>query len=92
MKISCKNCTIQGSIDIFSGSFTMSSTNGTSNQTDNIVDFFFRNNGYVELRANDFAAHIELESTIKPSKQLINYIAPLPSIDFLPFEASIPLL
>ena len=69
----------------------MSSTNGTSNQTDNIVDFFFRNNGYVELRANDFAAHIELESTIKPSKQLINYIAPLPPIDFLPFEASIPL-
>ncbi len=67
----------------------MSSPNGTSNQTDNIVDFFFMNNGYVELRVNDFSAHIELESTIKPSKQLITYIAPLPVINFAPFQASI---
>lgn len=47
------------------------------------------NNGYVELQTNDFSAHIELESTIKPSKQLIPYTAPLPVINLTPFEASV---
>jgi len=84
--IACKNCSIHGDINLFSGSFSMSST---SNQTDNIVDFFIMNNGYVELQTNDFSAHIELESTIKPSKQLITYTAPLPAINLTPFEASI---
>lgn len=60
----------------------------TSNQTENIVDFFIRDNGYVELQTNDFSAHIELESTIKPSKQ-VTYTAPLPAINLTPFEASV---
>jgi len=47
------------------------------------------NNGYVELQTNDFSAHIELESTIKPSKQLITYTAPIPAINLTPFEVNI---
>ncbi len=86
--ISCKNCSIHGTIEVFSGSFSMSSNNGTSNQTERIIDFFVMDNGYVELRANDFSAHIELESKINPSKQLIRYTAPLPPISFSPFQVS----
>ena len=88
-QILCKNCSINGSIDIFSGSFSMSSTNASSNQTEGIIDFFFMNNGYVELLVNDFSAHIELESKIKPSDNLITYTAPLPTINFSPFQVGI---
>ena len=66
----------------------MSSSNQSSNQNESFVDFFVKNNGYVELLAKDFSAHIELESKIKPSKQLVKYTAPLPSINFTPFQVS----
>lgn len=64
------------------GSFTMGGFNGSSN----MGSVGFINHGYVELQSNDFGAHIELDTTVKATEKLINFTAPLPPIDFLPFE------
>lgn len=82
--IKCKNCTTQGTIDLFQGSITMDRANGTSNDTENIIQFF--SNGYLELRVDDFAAHIELESSIQPSKSLTLYKVPMPEIGLPGFQ------
>jgi hypothetical protein len=56
----CKNCSIYGSIEIFSGSL---STN-LSDSSDSWVAAaeFWEKGGFVELLVNDFFAHIELET------------------------------
>lgn len=51
---------------------------------EDIANFF--ENGYVELLVNDFSAHIELESTIPPSKSLTVFYAPLPEIGLPGFQ------
>lgn len=56
----------------------MDQTNSSQNDTENIDDFF--HNGYLELRVNNFAAHIELESSVQPSTSLTLYKVPLPEI------------
>ncbi|KAL9129631.1 MAG: hypothetical protein Q9217_001949 [Psora testacea] len=77
LSVGCKNCTIQGSIDVSHGYFSISNANSTSNSS-NIVDLLM--DGYVELQINNFAAHVELESTIQPSASLFTYVAPFPDI------------
>ena len=92
LNVKCKNCSIQGSLDLSSGTINMSGLNGTSDSSPDATDFLdifdpsiddiidFYQEGYVELTVNDFAAHIELESTVRPSAELITYIAPFPDI------------
>ena len=87
--IKCKNCTIQGSIELVAGSFTVApSANANEpvvvnrvNETWNYVD-----HGYMKFRSNNFAAHIELDNSIKASALLTNYTAPLPTIAITPFQ------
>lgn len=93
--IKCKNCTIQGSIELVAGSLTMASLNSNSstvegmvNVTEGIVDYI--EHGYLEFRSNNFMAHVELDSTITASEQLIEYTAPLPSIPITPFQVRLP--
>lgn len=61
LTISCVNCTTSGSIELFTGSFTVSGNNATSNGTNDIMHFI--EDGFVEIAANNLYAHIELEST-----------------------------
>lgn len=82
----CKNCSTDGVINIIQGSFTVNGSvaNDTpSNETD-IVDYI--KNGYVKLHADNFTAHIELESTIQPSTLLTLYSIPLPEIGLPGFQ------
>ena len=87
LNVICKNCSMQGSIDLSHGFINMNNSQSTSsdpssNDTDidisDIIDFYQK--GYVELTVNDFFAHIELESTVKPSVSLATYLAPFPDI------------
>ena len=76
IKVTCKNCTLQGSVDLSHGFFSMTAGDSDTNSSD-IVDFY--NDGYVELQVNRFAAHIELETSVQPSTAL-SYVAPFPDI------------
>jgi hypothetical protein len=80
----CKNCSIYGSIEIFSGSL---STN-LSDSSDSWVAAaeFWEKGGFVELLVNDFFAHIELETTIAPTVNLKTYTAHFPPIAFPLFQ------
>lgn len=62
----------------------MNQTDSNSNNTENITQFF--TNGYLELQVNDLAAHIELESSIQPSKSLTLYKVPMPEIGLPGFQ------
>lgn len=59
-------------------------TNQSSNQTDDVINFL--KEGYVELHANNFGAHIELENSVLASTLLTNYSAPIPTIALTPFQ------
>lgn len=84
LTVSCKNCTTHGTIDLREGSFTLNTSNGTSDDIEDIILFF--QTGFIELLVNDFSAQIELESTIQPSASLILYTAPLPEIGIPGFQ------
>ena len=68
----CKNCTIQGNVDISHGTFS-------SNNTESIINF--ANHGFVELEPNNFFAHIELETSVQGSADLLHYPYTLPIPD-----------
>ncbi|KAK6525113.1 hypothetical protein TWF694_005261 [Orbilia ellipsospora] len=73
--LKCKNCTLQGDIDLLSGSIEISSNIIKAiEEIDNLTDSFF------EVVANNVFAHIELESTWKGA----SIGAPIPSIQ-IPF-------
>ncbi|MCJ1276962.1 hypothetical protein MMC21_004771 [Puttea exsequens] len=84
--ITCKNCTITGDLNLAAGSFTMGDFNssGAENATRQAVDFV--DDGYIEFHSNHFRAHIELESTVLASADLIDFTAPLPTIALTPFQ------
>lgn len=62
----------------------MNQTNSSSNYTENIIQFLEK--GFLKLQVNDFAAHIELESSIKPSQSLTSYKVPMPPIGLPGFQ------
>ncbi|KAL9066955.1 MAG: hypothetical protein Q9161_007199 [Pseudevernia consocians] len=90
--VKCKNCTVQGNIDLVAGSLTVgginhaspNTTQGIVNLTESVIDYV--EHGYVQFTSNNFAAHIELESTVSASGTLYNYTAPLPTIPLTPFQ------
>lgn len=59
-------------------------SNQSSNETDSVINFL--KDGYVELRPNNFGAHIELENSVLASELLTNYTAPIPTIALTPFQ------
>ncbi|KAL9130521.1 MAG: hypothetical protein Q9175_007004, partial [Cornicularia normoerica] len=90
--VKCKNCTIQGNIDLVAGSLTVgglnhaspNTTQGIVNLTESVIDYV--EHGYVQFTSNNFGAYIELESTVAASDTLYNYTAPLPAIPLTPFQ------
>ena len=83
MTISCKNCSIEGTVDLTHGMFTTTESND-ANTTASIQDFY--EDGYVEMTVNNFQAHIELESTIVASQSIMYYTAPFPDISIPGFS------
>ena len=87
----CKNCTVQGNIVLSQGTFTLNSDDGDlffkrdiMNTTQAIVDFF--DDGYIKFDVLDFAAHIELESAVTRSQDLLSFNIPFPNITLTPFK------
>ena len=82
LDVKCKNCSLQGSVSLSAGAINLD-TNTTDDGPfevviDDIVNYF--ETGYVDLALDSFSAHIELESTVKPSASLVTYVAPFPDI------------
>ena len=65
---------------------------GSFNDSANTSYVDFIDDGYAKLQSNSFGAHVELEAvvTITDSHTDFNYTAPLPAINFTPFQ--VPLL
>lgn len=57
-------------------------------EDENMIIEFFKEDGYLEFRADNVAAHIELESTVVPSVGLVGIEIPLPSIGLPGFTVS----
>jgi hypothetical protein len=53
---------------------------------------YWEHGGFVELLVNDFAAHIELETSIAPSKDLNIWTAHFPPLAFPLFQVPLPKL
>ncbi|KAL9594254.1 MAG: hypothetical protein Q9219_007135 [cf. Caloplaca sp. 3 TL-2023] len=75
--VSCKNCTVTGTIDILQASISGNSTDSESSEDD---DDFTWDMGSFIFEANDFSAHIELGATVQASADLATFNAPLPVI------------
>src|SRR5436305_11359208 len=86
----CKNCSLYGSIEVFSGSLT-ANLSESSNSTMAAFEYW-EHGGFVELLVNDFSAHIELETSIAPSKDLIVWTAHFPPLAFPLFQVPLPKL
>ena len=79
----CKNCSTQGAINIIQGSVTFNDSDLPKTNED-FVDFI--KNGYVKLNANNFSAHVELDSTIQLSTSLTLFSIPAPEIGLPGFQ------
>ena len=86
----CKNCSLYGSIEVFSGSLT--ATLGESSNSTVAAFEYWEHGGFVELLVNDFSAHIELETSIAPSKDLNIWTAHFPPLAFPLFQVPLPKL
>ena len=88
----CKNCTAKGNIELSQGTFTLSTNDsdesifkrGVVNTTEEVINFI--EDGFVEFKVLDFAAHIELESNVTLSKTLKTFNIPFPNITLTPWQ------
>ncbi|KAG8528991.1 uncharacterized protein KY384_006680 [Bacidia gigantensis] len=86
LTVVCKDCSLQGSIDLSDG---VISTGGNRNSINSSGDAYesdineivnFLDAGYFDLTVNNFAAHVELETTAQPSGSLITHTVPFPDV------------
>ncbi|RHZ60790.1 uncharacterized protein CDV56_102322 [Aspergillus thermomutatus] len=82
--VSCKNCSLEGSIDITKGSFEISGSDGFIDSVNNTIAFF--EHGSIEVIANGLFAQVELEFDLSASQDLVSFSAQLPAIPLVPFE------
>ncbi|KAI9718259.1 MAG: hypothetical protein M1812_004249 [Candelaria pacifica] len=82
--VSCKNCSVGGGLQLSQGSFSMSQTNGTSNSSQNFMQFF--TSGYVQVITQNLTAHVDLNTIAEPTITLQNFTAHLPTIPLTPFQ------
>ncbi|KAL8777528.1 MAG: hypothetical protein Q9194_002506 [Teloschistes cf. exilis] len=81
--VQCKNCTVTGTIDILHGTVSGNATNPDQGGSGISLD-----QGSFTFEANGFFAHIELETTVQPSADLLSFEAPMPSIGIPGFQVS----
>ncbi|RLL95628.1 hypothetical protein CFD26_102941 [Aspergillus turcosus] len=84
ISVSCKNCSLEGSIDLTRGSFEISGSDGFMDSVNNTIAFF--EHGSVEVIANGLFAQVELEFDLSASQNLVSFSAQLPVIPLVPFE------
>lgn len=83
LTVKCKNCSVQGAINIIHGSVTFND----NNPPETVQDFInYIENGYVKLSANNLRAHVELDSTIQLSPSLTLFSIPAPEIGLPGFQ------
>lgn len=87
MTVKCKNCSVQGTLSLYQGFFSVQNTR-ESEQNESMIIEFFKEDGFLELQADNVAAHIELESSVNPSVGLGAIEIPLPSIGLPGFTVS----
>ncbi|KAL8752353.1 MAG: hypothetical protein Q9184_005764 [Pyrenodesmia sp. 2 TL-2023] len=75
--ISCKNCTVKGTIDIMQASISGNATSSDDSEDD---DLFEWDSGSFTFEVNGFSAHIHLEATVQATADLATFTAPIPSI------------
>ncbi|KAL8909501.1 MAG: hypothetical protein Q9207_000181 [Kuettlingeria erythrocarpa] len=81
--ISCKNCTVTGSIDIIKASISGNATSSDDSEDDDIFEW---DAGSFTFEANGFSAHMDLAATVQATADLVTFTAPLPSIPISPFS------
>lgn len=90
IQLSCKNCTIGGTVEIREASFNVPVSGGAiTNVIDDInatIDFF--QNGSVEIDATGLFAHLELEVDVSLSQNKQSLNMSLPAIPLTPFVVS----
>ncbi|KAI9697209.1 MAG: hypothetical protein M1836_004773 [Candelina mexicana] len=84
ISVTCRNCSVGGGLKLTQGSFSMGQSNGTSNSSMNLIQFF--DSGYVQVQAQNMTAHIDLKTTVSPSTTLKEFTAHLPAIPLTPFQ------
>ncbi|KAF5855638.1 hypothetical protein ETB97_008848 [Aspergillus alliaceus] len=77
--VTCKNCSLQGNIEITRGSFNLS-----GNSIKDTVAFF--DDGALEIISNGLSAHVELGLDLSLSQSLASLNVSLPTIPLTPFE------
>lgn len=79
LTMKCKKCSLEGTVDLTSANFSTGNSNDTTEISYLIED------GTLELAMNDFAAHMEFESTLEASASTDIYTAPFPDIPLTEF-------
>jgi hypothetical protein len=87
IQLSCKNCTIGGTVEISEASFQVPASGGTFTGDVNATIAFFEH-GSVDIDATGLFAHLELEVDVSltQAKQILNIS--LPGIPLSPFVVS----
>ncbi|KAE8413360.1 hypothetical protein BDV36DRAFT_37435 [Aspergillus pseudocaelatus] len=80
--VTCKNCTLQGDIEITRGSFNIS-----GNKLKDTIAFF--DDGALEILSNGLFAQVELGLDLSLSQSLASLNMSLPTIPLTPFEVGI---
>jgi hypothetical protein len=90
IRLSCKNCTIGGTVEISEASFQVPASGGTFTEVIGDVNatIAFFEDGSVEIDATGLFAHLELEVDVSlaQEKQILNIS--LPGIPLSPFVVS----
>lgn len=73
IKLSCKNCTMTGNIELIAGGFSINSSS-----LDALMDFF--DDGYLEFDATGISAYMDFELAFLPGFKTFEFVAQLPSI------------
>jgi hypothetical protein len=84
--VTCKQCTLDGVIELSKGSFELSGSDNLVNDAENTIDFF--ENGTVEIIANGLVAEFELGVNVTAAQNLLKLEMDLPSIPLSPFTVS----
>ncbi|EAW11621.1 putative GPI anchored protein [Aspergillus clavatus NRRL 1] len=82
--VSCRNCSLGGSIDITKGSFEVTGSDGIMDSVNRTIAFF--EHGSIDVAVNGLFSQIELEFDLSASQNLISYPIQLPAIPLVPFE------
>ncbi|KAM5458613.1 hypothetical protein McanCB49686_002214 [Microsporum canis] len=80
--LSCKECSINGALELSAGSFSMGDDEDDSGLLSALA---FINEGKVEIELSSLFARVELELALEAGQELLNFTVPMPSVPLSPF-------